>query len=154
MVVVRRPILALAIATLCVAVSSAVAGCGGKASPSSPSATPSAGLQGYAGTSSPSSPYSVSSADEQVLEGIHAIQIGIQTYATDNNDAYPAAAAVAKNGAVGAYVDKWPNNPFAPTTTPMASSSNKGDYTYTLGAASSSYSLSGHLSTGSDFTVP
>jgi hypothetical protein len=35
----------------------------------------------------------------------------------------------------------------------MASSSAKGDYTYTV-PASNTFKLAGHLSTGSDFTVP
>jgi prepilin-type N-terminal cleavage/methylation domain-containing protein len=95
--------------------------------------------------------------DAAVREGIHSMQIGIQTYATDNNDAYPAAASVVQGstaGTVGVYVDSWPRNPFS-TTTPqayMASSANKGDFTYTL--TSTGFTLAGHLSTGSDFNVP
>jgi type IV pilus assembly protein PilA len=97
--------------------------------------------------------------DAAVREGIHSLQIGVQTFATDNSDAYPAAAAVLQGstaGTVGTYVDIWPRNPFS-TTTPkayMAGSTNKGDFTYAQGTASTSYTLAGHLSTGSDFTVP
>ena len=95
--------------------------------------------------------------DAGVREGIHSIQIGIQTYATDNNDTYPPLALVAATGtgSLGVnYVDKWPNNPFATTTTAMAQSGNQGDYTYTLGTASTSYSLAGHLSGNGSFSVP
>ena len=120
----RRMILALAIVALCVAIPVAVARGGGK---------------GH-------------SPNDQVRKGISAIQVGIQKYAAANNDAYPAPAAVTQNGAVGAYVKKWPVNPW--TGLPMASSTKKGDYTYTQLAFSTSYSLSGHLSMGSDFTVP
>jgi type IV pilus assembly protein PilA len=94
--------------------------------------------------------------DAGVREGIHSIQIGVQTFSIDNSDMYPAAAQVASGAAVGTYVDSWPRNPFS-TTTPqayMAQSTNQGDYTYALGTASTSYSLAGHLSTGTDFTVP
>ena len=92
--------------------------------------------------------------DAAVREGIHSIQIGIQTYAVDNNDAYPPATAVLQTGALAQYVDSWPRNPFSNATPQayMAQSTNNGDYTYTLG--STAFSLSGHLSTGLDFTVP
>ena len=32
--------------------------------------------------------------DAGVKEGVHAIQIGVQSYAVDNNDVYPAAVTV------------------------------------------------------------
>ena len=87
--------------------------------------------------------------DAAVKEGIHSIQIGIQTWAVDNDDTYPAAGTVNQTGLAN-YVDNWPKNPF--TNVAMASSSAHGDYTYTQ--LSTSYTLAGHLSTGSDFTVP
>ena len=93
--------------------------------------------------------------DAGVREGIHSLQIGVHTFATDNNDAFPASAQVGQAAAVGTYVDNWPRNPFS-TTTPkayMAGSTNKGDFTYTQGTASTSYTLAGHMSSG-DFTVP
>jgi prepilin-type N-terminal cleavage/methylation domain-containing protein len=84
--------------------------------------------------------------DAAVKEGIHSIQIGIQTWATDNSDNYPAAASSAST-----YVDSWPKNPY--TGVAMGSSTAKGDYTYSQGAQSTSYTLAGHMSSG-DFTVP
>jgi type IV pilus assembly protein PilA len=89
--------------------------------------------------------------DSAVKEGVHSIQVGIQTYAVDNNDVYPAAADVAQAGAVGSDVDNWPKNPW--TGAAMASGATKGDYTYTLGANSATFTLAGHLNSG-DFTVP
>lgn len=93
--------------------------------------------------------------DAAVKEGIHSIQIGIKTYAVDNNDVYPAVADVAAGGAVGAVVDSWPDNPWSGN--PMAQGAADGDYTYTpLPAAGpfTSFTLAGHMSGGVDFTVP
>jgi len=87
--------------------------------------------------------------DAAVKEGVHSLQIGVQSYAVDNSDVYPAAGSL--NTALSSYVDNWPKNPF--TSVAMASSSAKGDYTYTV-PASNTFKLAGHLSTGSDFTVP
>ena len=53
--------------------------------------------------------------DAAVKEGIHSIQIGVQSYAVDNNDTYPAAiatSAVLVDASGKAYVDNWPKNPF------------------------------------------
>ena len=87
--------------------------------------------------------------DASVKEGIHSIQVGVQSYAVDNNDTYPGAGSV--NFLKGTYVDNWPKNPF--TNADMASSSAKGDYTYQI-PASNTFQLIGHTSTGNDFTVP
>lgn len=61
--------------------------------------------------------------DSAVKEGVHSIQVGVQTYAADHSDLYPATWDVASDGAVAEYVDPWPVNPF--TKDPMA---NQGDY--------------------------
>jgi len=46
-----------------------------------------------------------------VKEGVHSIQVGVQTYATDQpTDSYPAAGAV-DAGSMANYVDNWPNDP-------------------------------------------
>ena len=76
--------------------------------------------------------------DAAVKEGVHAIQIGVQSYAVDNNDTYPAAAAA--NAA--ADVNPWPKNPF--TNAAMADSTADGNYTYTT--TGTTFSLVGHLS--------
>lgn len=89
--------------------------------------------------------------DSAVKEGIHSIQIGIQSWAVDNGDVFPDTSEVGVYGAVGSYVDNWPTNPF--TGQPMAIGDLPGDFTYTLGTNSTNYQLSGHLSSG-DFTVP
>jgi len=91
--------------------------------------------------------------DAAVKEGVHAIQIGIQTAAVDADDVYPAAAAIAPN-VVGASLDQWPDNPWSGD--PMKQGTTKGDYTYTplpAGGPFTAYTLAGHLKTG-DFQVP
>jgi len=94
--------------------------------------------------------------DAAVKEGVHTIEVGIKTYAVDNNDVYPAVAEVAAGGDVGDLVDTWPDNPFDPAN-PMAQSNDQGDYTYTplpAGGPFTSFTLAGHMSGGNDFTVP
>jgi type IV pilus assembly protein PilA len=87
--------------------------------------------------------------DAAVKEGIHSIQVGVQSYAVDNNDVYPATGdlnALLK----GTYVDNWPTNPWQ--NVDMASSTAKGDYTYN--SASGTFTLVGHMSNSKDFQVP
>jgi type IV pilus assembly protein PilA len=91
--------------------------------------------------------------DAAVKEGIHSIQIGVQSYAVDNNDSYPASVSSTNlNDPSGTpYVSSWPKNPF--TGTPMSQQANSwGNYNYT--AASNTYSLVGYTSSGTNFTVP
>ena len=103
--------------------------------------------------------------DAGVKEGIHALQIGIQSWAVDNNDNYPVATDVVVGvlGAAGTgYIDKWPNNPFVSVATAMAQAATVGNYTYTvtpttgIGAAATpvTYTLVGHLSNGKSFSAP
>ena len=87
----------------------------------------------------------VKAKDSAVKEGVHAIQIGVQSYAVDRNDVYPTNANDA-----AADVSPWPKNPFEANAPAMADSTNKGDYTYTT--TGSTFTLVGHMnSTG--FTV-
>ena len=61
--------------------------------------------------------------DAGVKEGVHCIQIGVQTYAVDNNDVYPdsTAASLIGDAAVDDYVDNWPDDPCARDRADMAS---------------------------------
>src|SRR5450756_2036294 len=54
-----------------------------------------------------------------VKAGVHSIQVGVESWAVDNNDSFPAVSLVTKTpvgGAdpskysVGDYIDIWPNN--------------------------------------------
>jgi len=93
--------------------------------------------------------------DAGVKEGIHSIQIGVQSYAVDNSDDYPPATYVNVAG-MGAqpngYIDLWPKNPFLNPSGPMAPGATEGTYAYTQGATT--YSLVGHLSNAKIFSVP
>jgi type IV pilus assembly protein PilA len=92
--------------------------------------------------------------DAALKDGLHSIQIGVQSYALDNNDTYPpsvATSATLVDPTGKAYVDNWPKNPV--TNAPMKDSTAQGDYTYSK-PASTSYRLVGHTSNGIDVTVP
>jgi hypothetical protein len=65
-----------------------------------------------------------------VMEGLHSVQIGIQSWAVDNNDIYPAAANVTQAG-LASYVDNWPTNSY--TGGPMQQGTGPGDFSYTKG---------------------
>ena len=55
-------------------------------------------------------------AKDAAVQGGHPQhQIGIQSYAIDNNDTYPAATHVVQTGTVAPYVDSWPRTPTATT---------------------------------------
>lgn len=73
--------------------------------------------------------------DSAVKEGTHSIQVGIQTYAVDHGDLYPASWDVAPDGLLADYVEPWPVNPF--TGDPMVNSSEYscGDFSYEPWAA-------------------
>jgi len=91
--------------------------------------------------------------DASVKEGIHSIQVGVQSYAVDHSDTYPATVAtsgVLIDSTGKSYVDNWPKNPF--TNALMKDGTGQGDYTYT--SSSGVFKLVGHTSNGVDFTVP
>jgi type IV pilus assembly protein PilA len=53
-----------------------------------------------------------------VKEGVHSIQVGVQSYAVDHNDTYPVTGDLAPttrtkhDGILGSYVDNWPADPW------------------------------------------
>ena len=87
-----------------------------------------------------------------VKEGIHSIQVGIQSWAVDNGDVFPADTEVRWDKGVGSQVDNWPKNPWS--TDPMTAGTDHGNYHYVLRTASTTFTLTGHLSKLPDFTVP
>lgn len=84
--------------------------------------------------------------DGAVQEGVHTVQVGVQTYAVDNNDTYPAEANMV--ALVQPLVDAWPDNPFTGVAMANAAAPTAGDFTYDLVDASH-YTLDGW---GSDAT--
>jgi len=87
--------------------------------------------------------------DAGVKEGVHTIQVGIQSFAVDNNDVYPATATVAAD--IAGDIDTWPQNPFADRD--MVNQAVLGDFVYaTTDATATDYTLLGVLS-GGNFVV-
>ena len=94
--------------------------------------------------------------DAAVKEGIHSLQIGVESYAVDNNDTYPTAIAnsTALVDASGKpYVDNWPKDPYANNAGMIDSAGTVGEYHYLI-PASNTFQLIGYTSTGVNFTVP
>ena len=94
--------------------------------------------------------------DAAVKEGIHSIQVGVQSYAVDNNDTYPGSATVSqgnlKDSGGNAYVDNWPKNPWTNVYMANQTGYTKGDFTYTL--TSNAFQIIGYTTSTPYFTVP
>src|SRR5665647_1285149 len=65
--------------------------------------------------------------ESAVKEGIHSIQVGVESWAIDHGDAYPDASQVSKGG-LDKYVDIWPTNAY--TGLPMTQGAAPGGFTY------------------------
>jgi prepilin-type N-terminal cleavage/methylation domain-containing protein len=85
-----------------------------------------------------------------VKEGVHSIQIGVQTAATDSSaDLYPATVTkgtIGPGGSVGSFVDNWPKNPWNGLDMAAAGKTLAGDYVYSTTGASpalSSFAMGG-----------
>ena len=87
--------------------------------------------------------------DQSIKVGVDAINAGIVTYAAEHAGTLPVAGIVTK-ASFSQYVPTWPINPI--TSTDMVSGTEPGDYTYTVTSASA-YTIAGHLTDGSDYTV-
>ena len=87
--------------------------------------------------------------DASVKEAVHSLQVGVQSYAVDHGDAYPASGDL--NVLKGGYVDDWPKDPFAGGGMQYSVSASPGSYSYV--STGTAYVLTGWLSKGS-FQVP
>jgi type IV pilus assembly protein PilA len=87
--------------------------------------------------------------DASVKEAVHSLQAGIQSYAVDHHDAYPATGdlTVLK----GSYVDAWPRDPYSGGSMAYSLAAAPGSYAYV--STGTSYVLTGWLSNGA-FQVP
>jgi prepilin-type N-terminal cleavage/methylation domain-containing protein len=85
--------------------------------------------------------------DASVKEGVHAVQIGVQSWAVDNNDTYPPATTVSQAN-MTSYVDHWPKNPYSATSAYMTNTNSLGNFVYSQGSGSTTYSLTGILNSG------
>jgi type IV pilus assembly protein PilA len=95
--------------------------------------------------------------DSAVKEGVHSIQVGIQSVAVDSNDIYPLEAEVAFDQDVGLALDKWPQDPFNGGDM-VDGADDPGDFDYTGTAANADgdwtdYTLWGYVNAAGDFVV-
>ena len=115
----------------------------------SPTATP---TPTTSPTTSPSPSTSPTSNDQLVIQAIQKIQVGVVTWATNNNNLYPTPADVTASGGVAGYVNPWPTNPF--TGQPMQPGTAPGDYTYEQLNGGAGYKLTGYIGNGLTYTRP
>ena len=86
--------------------------------------------------------------ESAVKEGVHSIQVGVQSYAVDHNDMYPATTGVS-NTSMASYVDIWPKNPWL-NTAMDANATTQGNCMYTgTGTSNTSFTLVGYGKGGS-----
>jgi type II secretion system protein G len=92
-----------------------------------------------------------------VKEGVHSVQIGVQSWAVDNNDTYPdtcgktTATTRGNLAPVGSYVDIWPKDPWnSGVLMNNAAAGTQGMYTY-ASTATDTFTLRGW---GKSATVP
>ena len=119
----------------------ALAGCG--ASTPAPA--------GGSPASAASSPAAAGDADLQVKEGVHAILIGLQSWAVTQDTAhYPRRADQATLGDAMTGADQpWPVNPF--TGAAMAPGDQPGDYAYAVAKDKKSCTVTAYLADGSEY---
>ena len=124
--------------------------------PASPSASPSASpTVTPTPTLSPSPSLSASptgGADQQVIDAIDKLEVGVITWSTNNNNLYPTPTDVSETGGIATYVDPWPSNPY--TGQPMKPGTQPGDYTYEQLNGGAGYKLTGYISNGLTYTLP
>jgi len=119
---------------------------------STPTASPTASPTGSPSLTPSPTGTDMTQYDQQVQNGIVAIQVGVLSWAQANGNVYPAVGEVTQSGGVAQYVSPWPTNPF--TGQPMAVGDQEGDYTYEQLNGGQGYKLVAHLADGLPFTLP
>jgi prepilin-type N-terminal cleavage/methylation domain-containing protein len=92
--------------------------------------------------------------DASVKEAVHTVLVGIQSYATDSNDTYPANADLKTDLTVApAQIDQWPTDPFTAGAPDMTASVTTTPVKGALGYhdLGSNFYLYGGISTNSPF---
>jgi hypothetical protein len=122
--------------------------------PASPSAStsPSVSPPGSPSVSPTPSPSTSISAEQQVINGVTKLQVGVITWSTNNSNLYPTAAEVSQQGGVAQYAIPWPTNPY--TGQPMKPGTQPGDFVYQQLSGGQAYSITGHLANGLTNRVP
>ena len=88
--------------------------------------------------------------ESAVKEGVHSIQVGVQSYAVDYNDNYPGAVTSA---GLSAWVDNWPRNPWTNSAMTNSGTFSQGNYGYSQ-PASTTFRLIGWGKSAGVITVP
>jgi prepilin-type N-terminal cleavage/methylation domain-containing protein len=94
--------------------------------------------------------------ESAVKEGVHSIQVGVQSYAVDHGDTYPPGPI--DQALLGDLVDNWPDNPWSDNL-PMDDTGDpgtfvKGDFGYETNADDTTFTLVGFGKTAGVLTVP
>ncbi|HEY5388541.1 MAG TPA: hypothetical protein VIL79_11645 [Thermoleophilia bacterium] len=79
--------------------------------------------------------------ESAVKEGVHSLQVGIQSWAVDHQDVYPSALEMSPTMMSG-YVEWWPTNPYSGA--PMTQGTRPGDYFYQVTPDGTSFLLIGY----------
>jgi type IV pilus assembly protein PilA len=87
--------------------------------------------------------------DASVKGAVHTLQVGVQSYAMDHSDAYPASGSL--DILRTDYVDAWPGDPYRGGDMAYSATAEAGSYAYT--STGDAYQLTGWLSNGT-FDVP
>ncbi len=87
--------------------------------------------------------------DATVKEGVHALQIGLVSYAADNNGALPPSGNL--DALKSGYLDPWPRDAFGGGAMGYSSTPSAGSYAYV--SDGTSFTLVGWLS-GGTFRLP
>ena len=83
-----------------------------------------------------------------VKEGVHSIQVGVQSYAVDHLDKYPVVGDVSSTGLLDnnkvSYVDNWPDNPWD-SANPMVqdTAGKQGDFEFAVNSDETTFTLTG-----------
>ncbi len=85
--------------------------------------------------------------DAAVKEGVHAIRVGVQSWAEDNDDTYPPVATGTQAN-LGSYVDHWPTNPYSRHRRLHGQQHQRGRLPVHPGHGASQYMLLGNLNSG------
>ncbi len=99
--------------------------------------------------------------DADIKEGVHSIQIGVQSYATDQtDDTYPQPGDVSVTALVDgnseAYVDNWPTNAYGNGDDAgyMALQAEAGDFDYQVDAdPAQTYGMGGWNKDADDYVI-
>jgi type II secretion system protein G len=79
--------------------------------------------------------------ESAVKEGVHSIQVGVQSYAVDNGDLY-LATTTASSTTLASYVDNWPKNPWSNSAMVQATNT-QGNFNYTANTGRDTFSIVG-----------